>query len=338
MPGFGSAYGLFLADFVTVMVVLGGMALLLLGLARHGGGRGEGLEVKHLNRGFEEDADVVRRAVHGPNRFKKLLKARTKERKKEEKKDRKNEQRGKDEGARGRIFVLDFKGDLRATATASLRREVTAVLGVAAEGDRVLVRLENAGGTVHEHGLAASQLLRIKHRRIPLIVAVDKVAASGGYLMATVADRILAAPFAIIGSIGVLAQLPNFHRLLERSGIDYEQITAGRFKRTLTLFGENTDEDREKLRAELGEVHALFKRQIAEHRTQVDVDAVATGEHWYGSKALELKLVDELATSDDFLLEAAKDCDLYLVAYKRRRRWQERLFGSAESLLSRRAL
>jgi serine protease SohB len=154
--------------------------------------------------------------------------------------------------------------------------------------------------------------------------------------MATVADRIIAAPFAIIGSIGVLAQLPNFHRLLERSGIDYEQITAGRYKRTLTLFGENTNEDREKLREELEEVHTLFKRQIAEHRKQVDVDAVATGEHWYGSKALELKLVDELATSDDFLLEAAKDCDLYLVTYKRRRRWQERLLGGAESLLSRR--
>jgi serine protease SohB len=153
--------------------------------------------------------------------------------------------------------------------------------------------------------------------------------------MATVADRIIAAPFAIIGSIGVLAQLPNFHRLLEEHGVDFEQITAGRFKRTLTMFGKNTEEGRQKLREELEEVHALFKRQIAEHRPQVAIDEVATGEHWYGAKALELKLVDEIGTSDDFLVEAAKERDVYHVSYKRRRRLQERLLGGAESLLRR---
>lgn len=326
MSGFGAAYGLFAAELVTVVVVLVAAIVGLLTAARRGGGRGEGLEVKHLNREFEHDADVVRRAVHGRNRFKKLLKARSKERKKE--------QKAGGESDRDRVFVLDFKGDLRASATASLRREVTAVLAVATEKDRVLVRLENAGGTVHEHGLAASQLLRIKRRGIPLVVAVDKIAASGGYLMATVADRIIAAPFAIVGSIGVLAQLPNFHRLLERSGVDYEQITAGRYKRTLTLFGKNTEEDREKMREELEEVHALFKRQIAEHREQVDIETVATGEHWYGTKALELKLVDELSTSDDYLAAAAAEHELYQVTYKRRRRFPERLLGGAEGLLA----
>ncbi|HUL82339.1 MAG TPA: protease SohB, partial [Gammaproteobacteria bacterium] len=236
---------------------------------------------------------------------------------------------------RPRLFVLDFKGDLRASAAASLREEVSAILNVAADQDQVLVRLENPGGTVHEHGFAASQLVRIKRRGLKLMIAVDKVAASGGYLMACVADRIIAAPFAIIGSIGVIAQLPNFHRLLEEKGVDFEQITAGRFKRTLTLFGKNTDEGREKLREEIEDVHALFKAQIREHRPQVDVEQVATGEHWYGVRALELKLVDELRTSDDILLEAAKERDLYQITFKRKRSMPERLLAGAETLLSR---
>jgi serine protease SohB len=153
--------------------------------------------------------------------------------------------------------------------------------------------------------------------------------------MACVADRLIAAPFAIVGSIGVLAQLPNFHRLLEEKGVDFEQVTAGRYKRTLTMFGKNTEEGREKLQQELEEVHELFKAQIREYRPQVDLERVATGEHWYGVRALELKLVDELRTSDDVLLEAAKERDLYHIAYKRHRTWQERMQGGAEALLSR---
>jgi serine protease SohB len=345
---FASSYGLFVAELVTVIALVVIAAATVIGAARRGGGHGEGLEVRHLNREIEEEADVIRRSVGGKHRFKRLVKARAKDRKKEERGKGRRKDRGKADGKigdkeagnqagadRDRLFVLDFKGDIRATGTASLRKEITAVLAVATERDQVLVRLDNAGGTVHEHGLAASQLMRVKRRGIPLLVAVDKVAASGGYLMATVADRIIAAPFAIIGSIGVLAQLPNFHRLLEQNGIDFEQITAGRYKRTLTLFGKNTEEGREKLREELEDVHELFKREIAEHRPQVSIDDVATGEHWYGVKALELKLVDDIGTSDDFLIEAAKERDVYHVAYKRRRRLQERLIGGAESLLAR---
>src|SRR5690606_38573601 len=293
------------------------------------GGHGDGMTVEHMNKRYEDTADVLRRKIGGKEFFKKHLRARRKKDKLDSK------ARGKSEKTRPRIFVLDFKGDIRASATGSLREEVTAVLNVAQDGDRVLVRLENSGGTVHEHGLAASQLLRIKQRKLELTVAVDKVAASGGYLMACVADRIMAAPFAIVGSIGVLAQLPNFHRLLEERGVEWEQITAGRYKRTLTLFGKNTDEGRDKLKQELEDVHDLFKKQISDHRPQVDVDAVATGEHWYGMRALELKLVDEIRTSDDFLTEAAKEHDLYHVVYRRKRSWPERMMSGAEALLSR---
>jgi serine protease SohB len=197
------------------------------------------------------------------------------------------------------------------------------------------LRLENAGGAVHEHGFAASQLERLKQRGLRLTITVDKVAASGGYLMACAADRLVAAPFAIIGSIGVIVQLPNFHRLLEEKGVDFEQITAGRFKRTLTVFGENTEEGRSKLRDELEEVHDLFKRQVAERRPQLDMETVATGEHWFGTRALELDLVDAIGTSDDLLREAVETADVFEVTYKRHSPLPERFMKGVESLLYR---
>ena len=326
MSEFLAAYGLFLAELATFALALVIVVVLIASSRRRG--HAEGLVVEHLNRRFEDSADNLKLTIEGKGRYKKALKARQKERKREEK------ARSKDGSTKPRLFVLDFKGDLRATAAASLREEVSAVLRVAQPGEQVLVRLENSGGTVHEHGFAASQLTRLKQHGLKLIVAVDKVAASGGYLMACVADRLIAAPFAIVGSIGVLAQLPNFHRLLEEKGVDFEQITAGRYKRTLTMFGENTDEGRAKLKEQVEEIHALFKAQIREHRPQVDVESVATGEHWHGVRALALKLVDELKTSDDVLLEAAKDHDIYHVTYKRRRTLQERILGGAETLLS----
>lgn len=323
MSDFLSAYGLFIAELLTVVAIVAAVALAIASAKRTSSP--EGISVKHLNHEFRERANVLRRAVVGRRAFRREQRARSRQAKREE--------RRKDAQRRPRLFVIDFRGDIRATATASLREEVSAILAVAEDGDRVLVRLENAGGAVHEHGLAASQLLRIRNRGLELIASVDKVAASGGYLMACVADRILAAPFAIVGSIGVLAQLPNFHRWLDERGVDFEQITSGKFKRTLTLFGENTDEGRQKVREELEDVHALFKTQIAEHRPAVDVEAVATGEHWYGVKARELNLVDEIGTSDDFLTAAAEESDLYLVRYRRRKSFAEKLVSGAESML-----
>ena len=327
MSEFFAAYGLFLAQLATFVLLL--LIAVVVIVASRRRGHAEGLVVEHLNRRFEDAADEIKLAIEGKTRFKKTAKTRDKERKREAK------ARAKEDSTKPRLFVLDFKGDIRATAAASLREEVSAVLRVAKRGEQVLLRLENSGGTVHEHGFAASQLTRLKQHGLKLLVAVDKVAASGGYLMACVADRLVAAPFAIVGSIGVLAQLPNFHRLLEEKGVDFEQVMAGRYKRTLTMFGKNTDEGREKLKEEVEDIHELFKSQIREHRPQVDVERVATGEHWYGIRALELELVDEIKTSDDLLLEAAKDHDLYHIAYKRRRSWQERMLGGVESLLSR---
>ncbi len=227
--------------------------------------------------------------------------------------------------ADGRVFVLNFDGDLHAHGVENLREEISAILSIAEAPDQVLVRLESPGGVVHGYGHAASQLKRIKDKGLKLTVAVDEVAASGGYMMACVADTIIAAPFAIIGSIGVIAELPNFNRLLKKYDVDIEQHTAGEFKRTLTMLGENTDKGREKFKQELEDVHQLFKSWVKENRELLDIDKVATGEHWFGQQALDLKLVDELGTSDDFIMQKVADFSVFEISYEEPKQLGNRL-------------
>ena len=210
---------------------------------------------------------------------------------------------------------MHFKGDISASETAALREEISAIVQVAKPNDEVLLCLESPGGVVHGYGLAASQLMRLKQHNIKLTVAVDKVAASGGYMMACVADKIVSAPFAIIGSIGVVAQIPNIHRLLKKHDVDVDVMTAGEYKRTVTMLGENTEKGKQKFQQELEETHQLFKQFVSQNRPHLDVDQVATGEHWFGQQALNLNLVDEIMTSDDLLLQAMKEKQLIGVKY-----------------------
>jgi serine protease SohB len=310
-------YILFLAKTVTLVAAITFIAGLFVNVSRRNR-EAEGLKVTNLNSRMRQAADGLRQALLPKAERKRLAK------------QRKQEAKAAEGRRRKRVFVLDFRGDIRASATASLREEVSAVLAVAGQGDEVLVRLENAGGLVHEHGLAASQLVRIKERGIPLTVSVDKVAASGGYLMACVADRIIAAPFAIVGSIGVLAQVPNFRRLLDERGVTVEQVKAGRYKRTVSMFGEVTDEDRDKLREELEEVHALFQAMVAKYRPALDMERVATGEYWYGSRALQLGLVDEIGTSDDWLARLVDTADAWRVEWRGHKRLMEKLAAAME--------
>ena len=210
---------------------------------------------------------------------------------------------------------MHFKGDISASETAALREEISAIVQVAKPNDEVLLCLESPGGVVHGYGLAASQLMRLKQHNIKLTVAVDKVAASGGYMMACVADKIVSAPFAIIGSIGVVAQIPNIHRLLKKHDVDVDVMTAGEYKRTVTILGENTEKGKQKFQQELEETHQLFKQFVSQNRPHLDVEQVATGEHWFGQQALHLNLVDEIMTSDDLLLQAMKEKQLVGVKY-----------------------
>ncbi len=321
MLEFFADYGLFLLKALTIVVAI----IVVISFAAMTGrkAQSEVLEVEDLNKKYRSVADALRKAVSTRGEAKKAAK----QRKAEDKK------RAKEPSGRPRSFVVDFKGDLKASAVASLREEVSAILEVASEDDEVIVRLENHGGLVHEHGLAASQLARIRDRDVPLIICVDKVAASGGYLMACVASKVYAAPFAILGSIGVLAQIPNFNRMLDSHGVDFEEVTAGRYKRTVTMFGKNTDEDRAKLKEELEDVHQLFQEAVAKYRQDLDLAKVATGEHWYGTRALELGLADELLTSDELLGAKAADRDLYKVAWKIRQPLQKRMMANVESAI-----
>ncbi|TCO72716.1 protease SohB [Chromatocurvus halotolerans] len=344
---FLSELGLFAAQAVTLLVLILLLALGLVAISQRQRGDHDGhIEITRINQRAEHVSDTLNHAINDPQTWKAATKARKKAEKvkvKQRKKALKAKKGGSgqespaDEPQRERpvLFVLDFDGDIHASATDNLREEISAIVPQLKKGDEVLVRLESPGGVVHGYGLAASQLRRIRDAGTPLTVCVDKVAASGGYMMACVADRIIAAPFAVIGSIGVLAQLPNFHRLLKKNDIDFELLTAGEYKRTLTLFGENTDKGREKFVEELEETHALFKHFVKDNRPALDIDRVATGEIWYGQQALDEGLVDELATSDATIQARLEGSDVFEIRFVRKRNWQEKLGMAAGSAVER---
>ena len=293
-----SNYGLFLLKTITIVISI---LLILNFIVNSKKDKSKGnLVIENINSQLLSLEKNVKKSVLSSSDYKKYLKLRKKNKKNIDKK----------------LYVLDFCGNIKATEIKSLRREISAVILSFKKGDEVLLRLENSGGTVHEHGLAASQLKRIKDKNIPLTICVDKVAASGGYMMACVANKIIASPFAIIGSIGVLAQVPNFNKLLKKKGIDFEQHTAGNYKRTVTMFGENTAKDRKKLGEQLEDIHILFKNFIKNERKNVDIEKVATGEYWYGKNALDLNLIDKIMTSDEYILLAKERFDIIHIKYK----------------------
>lgn len=353
---FLSEYGLFLAKAVTFVLAFGAIIILMVSAGMKGQGQDKGLiEVKKLNDKFNDVLDTIKHAVINEEALKaeqKEKKKAAKEKKKQQKaeaKAKKKEQPKTDttdsdsvetgdaevETTKKRVFVTHFDGDIKASETDELREVITAILSIATPNDEVVVCLESPGGMVHGYGLAASQLARITEKEIPLTICVDKVAASGGYMMACVANKIIAAPFAVIGSIGVVAQLPNFHRLLKKHDVDYEILTAGEYKRTLTMFGENTDKGRQKFAEDLEETHVLFKDFIRQHREIVDVDKVATGEIWFGTKALEQNLIDAVQTSDAYLFDQKDTADLFEISYVHKRSVMEKLGINVETSIER---
>lgn len=332
MIEFFTEYGMFLAKAVTLVLaalfIIGGIAS---ATSRGRGPHDEGeIRIRHFNRELEALRDGVRHEVTPQPQRKKEQKKKKKEEKARAKQEKKAAAMTK---PRNNIFVLDFDGDIRASAVDNLRREISAVLEAATQEDEVVIRLESPGGLVHGYGLAASQLQRIRKQGLRLTVCVDKVAASGGYMMACIGERIIAAPFAVVGSIGVVAQIPNVHRLLKRHDVDVELMTAGEYKRTLTVFGENTDKGREKFQEELEDTHALFKEFVRENRRNMDIHRIATGEHWFGTRAKELGLVDDLMTSDEYLIERTREADVYELRWEQKRKLAERLGLSMETAL-----
>jgi serine protease SohB len=314
-------YGLFLAKAITIVVAIVVVVGFIVGMAVKQKQTSGNLEFESLSEHFDDIKSQAQHVLLDKDELKKA--------EKEEKKTQKKKAAKKGEDKKSNMFVLHFNGSMNAQEVEQLREEITAILCVASKDDEVLVNVESGGGVVHGYGLAASQLQRIKDKEIKLTVSVDKVAASGGYMMACVADHVISAPFAIIGSIGVIAQLPNFNKVLKKNDIEFEQHTAGDFKRTLTMFGENTDEGRNKFKAEIEDVHLMFKEFVQQHRPQLDIDKVATGEYWYGQRAKELNLVDELKTSDDFLMEANSRFKLFNIKYAVKKTLAQKLGFSA---------
>jgi serine protease SohB len=328
-------YGLFLAKIATVVVAVALIASIAVGVSqknKQGAEKGH-LEITPLNQQFEDMSEAMMLATMDQSVQKAEEKKLQKAKKKQAKLDKKaasSTLETVDTPAKSRVFVLSFNGNISASATSHLREEISAILTQATTDDEVLIKLESPGGMVHSYGLASSQLDRLRKAKIPLTVCVDKVAASGGYMMACVADKILAAPFAIIGSIGVVAQLPNFNRVLKKHNVDYEVLTAGKYKRTLTMFGENTDQGRRKFVEDLEDIHGLFKAHVSSRRPQVDIEKIATGETWYGSQALEMSLIDDIQTSDEYLMSRIKDANVYEVSYVLKKKLHQRLGLAAE--------
>lgn len=305
-------YGLFLLQAMTTVVAILIATAGIVALASKSKDKGK-IRIKSLNDKFQDMVEAISDEVLS-KKERKQLKAQLKPK--------------KDDKPRPRIFVLHFDGDIKASPVAHLREEVNALLTLPYKIDEVIVCIESPGGMVPGYGLAASQLARLKTAGITLTACVDKVAASGGYLMAAVANKILAAPFAIVGSIGVVAQLPNFHRFLKKHNIDFEQITAGEFKRTLSTFGENTAAGRQKFQEDVEDIHTLFKDAIKTNRPNVDIEKVATGAHWLAKQAQEYNLVDELITSDDYCLQLCKHADLFELRYATKKSLTEKISGT----------
>jgi serine protease SohB len=350
---FLNEYGLFLAKTVTLCLALLFVVIVVVANAQRQRPEAKPkghITVLKLNDELENMREDIRHEILDQD----LLKLEEKEEKKKDKADKKarlkalkeksklaqnigeTDQEAENDDEPKRVFVMSFDGDSAASAVEELRQVITAVLQVARTGkDSVMLRLESPGGLVHAYGLASSQLARLRKHNIHLTVCVDRVAASGGYMMACVANELIAAPFAYIGSIGVLVQLPNVHRLLKHNKVDFEMITAGEYKRTLTTFGENTDADRAKVQEEVDEMHLLFKNFIHEYRPALDVTQVATGEVWTGSQALAKGLIDQIDTSDEWIVARCADADVYEISWEQKRRMSDKLAAMLEGSMQR---
>jgi serine protease SohB len=327
---FVAEYGLFLLQTLTVVVAI--VLVIAVSSKMSGGDEAKGtIKVTDLSKKFAEQKQYVGTFVEAAlNSDQPSVLERLKNRLK-----KKSPKKSTAESAHQKLaVVLEFKGDMKASQVNGLREEVSAILLMDPIPDLVVLKLTSPGGLVHTYGLASSQLARLRDAGVESIACVDTVAASGGYMMAVCADRIVAAPFAVLGSIGVVAQIPNIYRFLKNRDVDVELHTAGANKRTLTLLGENTPEGRKKFKEDLEQTHDLFKAWIAERRPELDLDAVADGSIFYGTDALTKGLCDQIATSDDVLMTLNQDHHLIALKWHEKKSLAARLSREASAAIT----
>ena len=308
-------YGFFLAKVVTILLLIAIPILLFVSSKTKDFSPSGSLKITNLSNKYNSMAETIKAIGLSKKEKKKQIKTLKKKAKEENKEDKKKP-----------VYVLNFNGDIEASTVDNLKEEINAILKSETKCQEIVLRLESPGGTVIGYGLCAAQLQRLRDAGIKITACVDKVAASGGYMMACVCNKIISAPFAIIGSIGVVAAIPNFHKVLKKNDVDYELHTAGEYKRTITMFGETTKEGRKKFKENLEEIHELFKQHVHSFRPKMNLKKVATGEYWEGLKALELGLVDEISTSDEYLLKLSKKYEIYEISYITKKKIQDR-FG-----------
>jgi len=314
-------YGYFLLKTITIVILIAVPIFLIISSMLQEHDSDGSLKIKNLTKRYEDMANLIKASTMTKDEKKKL--------KKSLKKEKKNSPKSKKKP----VYVLNFDGDIDASNVANLKEEINAILQSETKCEEIVLNLESAGGTVIGYGLAAAQLQRIRDAGINLTACVDKIAASGGYMMACVANKIVSAPFAIIGSIGVVAAIPNFHKILKKNDIDYELHTAGEYKRTITTFGETTEEGRKKFKEDLHDIHELFKDHVSKFRPSLDIAKVATGEIWEGSKALEAGLIDSISTSDEYLMNFAKKHEVYEIIFEPKKKIQDKLSRFINALL-----
>ncbi|KZX82185.1 hypothetical protein A3715_00045, partial [Oleiphilus sp. HI0009] len=227
------------------------------------------------------------------------------------------------------IFVLDFKGDKTASSVGSLSKEVSAILSVAKPNDEVFLRLESPGGTITGYGLASQQLIRLREAGIRLVVSVDEIATSGGYMMAAVGDRIIASPTSMLGSIGVIMEVPNFYNLLDRAGVQFHQFTAGKHKRLVSMTNKIGDAAKDQINQDLEKSHELFKNHVHTYRNSVNLESVSHGDVWSAKYCLDNKLVDDLMTSEAYLFDRASRANIFHISWDVERSFSDKLSSFA---------
>ena len=323
-------YGVFLLKVITIVTAILLPILMIINSSKGRSVSEKGhLQIKNLSDQFENMGFAIQGTLMTPKALKKFRKELHKQKKKEEKNPAKDQQS---------IFVLNFNGDIQASEVDKLKHEINAILVSDTKCKEVVLKVESGGGSAYAYGLCAAELKRLVDNKIKLTVCIDKVAASGGYLMSCVATKIVAAPWALVGSIGVIAQMPNINKLLKKNLVDFEMHTAGEFKRTLTVFGENTEEGRSKFKAELEDLHIIFKDFVKDNRPEIDTSVVATGEVWQGEKALAVGLIDEISTSDDYLVKLSKKFKLFQIDYIEKKNLSERFAFAAETFFNKTVL